>query len=140
VQLLVDLVPGVVVDDRSRQLNDKKDPLDGPAEDEVVDQRAGRFGMGEADGEPDPHSGDGAKDARQHKKELRIANQLLQPVVAAFAQGLALGQRQIKAAAHCELRDHDVKDGDDADHPARPEIRNVPKRIVHRVLQSVVNE
>jgi hypothetical protein len=38
------------------------------------------------------------------------------------AHGFALGHGQIEAAAHGKLRDHDMEDGDDADHPARAEI------------------
>ena len=88
-------------------------------------------GLREADGEPDAHAGDGAEDAGEDEEELGVADQLGEPVGASFAQGLALGQRQIEAAAHGKLRDHDVEDGDDADHPARAEIRNVPEWIVH---------
>ncbi len=132
VQLGVDAVPRVVVDDGGRELDQEEDPLDGPAEDEVVNQRAGGLRVGESDGEPDAHAGDCAEDAGEDEEELRVADKFLEPVGAAFAQGLALGQRQIKPAAHRELRDHDVEDGDDADHPARAEIRNVPEWIVHK--------
>ena len=132
VQLGVDLVPGVVVDGGRGQLDHEEDPLDGPAEDEVVNQRAGGLRVREADGKPDAHAGDGAEDAGKDEEELRVADQLFQPVGAALAQSLAFGQRQVEAAAHGELRNHDVEDGDDADHPARAEIWNVPKRIVHK--------
>ena len=134
-KLLVDAVPGVVVDRDGGQLDQEEDPLHGPAEDKVVNQRAGGLGMGEADGKPDAHAGDGAEDAGKDEEELGVAGQLFQPCGAEFgvgdAHGLALGHGQIEAAAHGELRDHDVEDCDDADHPARAENWNFPKWIVH---------
>ncbi len=64
VQLLVDAVPSVVIDGGGGEFDHEEDPLHGPAEDEVVNQRAGGFRVSESDGEPDAHAGDGAKDAR----------------------------------------------------------------------------
>src|ERR1035438_111272 len=40
----------------------------------------------------------------------------------------------VETAADGELRDHDVEDGDNADHPARAEIWNFPEWIVHGCL------
>ena len=135
VQLFVDAVPGVVVNRHRGELDQEEDPLHGPAEDEVVNQRAGGFRMREADGEPDADAGDGAEDAGENEEELRVADQLLQPGGAqcgiGHAHRLALGHGQIEAATHGELRDHDVIDGDDADDPAGAEMRNVPEGIVH---------
>jgi hypothetical protein len=136
VEFFIDAVPGVVVDRGGGELDDEEDPLDSPAEDKVVDERAGGFRMGEADGEPDAYAGDGAEDAGEDEEELGVTDQLIEPLIAELALGhlhcLALGHGQIEATANGELRNHDVEDGDDADHPARAEIRNVPEWIVHR--------
>jgi len=79
--------------------------------------------MREPDGKPDAHAGDGAEDRGKNEEKLGMAGQLLQPCVAEFGVGhahcLALGHGQIKAAANGELRDHDMEDCDNADHPAR---------------------
>jgi hypothetical protein len=100
-----------------------------------MNQRAGGFGVREADGKPDSHAADGAEDGGEDEKEFRVDGQLCEPGVAqracGHAHGFALGKRQIKAAAHGKLRNHDVEDGDDADHPARAENWNVPEWIVH---------
>ncbi len=92
--------------------------------------------MGEADSEPDADAGDGAEDAGKQKEELGVVDQLLEPLGAhdgiGHALGLALGHGQIETAAHGKLRNHDVEDGDEADHPARAEMWNVPEWIVHR--------
>ena len=73
VELWIDAVPGVVVDGDGGELDHEEDPLDGPAEDEVMDQRAGGFRVGEADGEPDADAGDGAEDAGEDKEEFGVA-------------------------------------------------------------------
>jgi len=100
-----------------------------------MNQRAGGLWIGKADGEPDADARDGAEDGGENQKKLRVAGQLPEPGVAqralSHAHGLALGHGQIEAAAHGELRDHDVEDGDDADHPARAENWDVPEWIVH---------
>ena len=135
VELGINAVPSVVVDRGGAQLDDEEDPLDGPAEDEVVNQRAGGLGMGKADGEPDADAGDGTEDSGEDEEKLRVADQLREPCGAGFGVGhahcLALGQRQIESAADGEERNHHMEDGDDADHPARAEIGNVPEWIVH---------
>ena len=144
VQLGVDLAPGGVVDRNGGQFDDKEDPLHGPAEDEVMNERAGGFGMSEADGEPDAHAADGAEDGGEDEEELGVTVQLMKPVGAELAfrhaHGLALGHRKIKPAADGKLRDHDVEDGDDADHPARAENGNVPEWIVHGFSETVDSE
>jgi hypothetical protein len=68
VQLGVDAVPGVVVDGDGGEFDEEEDPLHGPAEDEVMNQRAGGLGMSEADGEPDADAGDGAEDAGEDEE------------------------------------------------------------------------
>jgi hypothetical protein len=135
VQLGVDPVPSVVVDRGGGQLNHEEDPLHGPAKDKVVNQGAGGLWMSEANGEPDAYAGDSAENAGEDEKEFGIADQLLEPLgtylLVCHAQGLALGHGQIEASADGELRNHDMEDGDDADHPARAEIGNIPEWIVH---------
>ena len=122
VQLGIDAIPGVVVDGDGGEFDQEEDPLHGPAEDEVVNQRAGGLGMREADGEPDAHAGDGAEDSREDEEEFGVAGKLFEPGIGGLfvrhAHRFAFGHREIEAAAHGELRDHDVKDGDDADDPA----------------------
>src|ERR1039457_187406 len=96
--------------------------------------------MSEADGEPDADAGDGAKDSGEEQKEFGVLDELLEPLGAdlfvGHAHGLALGDGEIESAAHGKLRDHDVEDGDDANHPARAEMWNVPKWIVHVLAPS----
>ena len=144
VQLLVDLAPGVVVDRDGGQLDDEEDPLHGPAEDEVMNQRAGGLRVRQADGEPDAHAADRAEDAGEDQEELGVAGQLLEPrgaqLALRHAQGLALGHGQIESAAHGKLRDHDVEDGDDADHPARAEISECPRMDSSLFLLSPLTE
>jgi hypothetical protein len=134
-KLLVDAVPGVVIDRDGAEFNHEEDPLHGPAEDEVVNERAGGFRMSEADGEPDANAGDGAEDGGQDEKKLGVPGQLREPGGAhdgiGHAHGFALGDGEIEAAADSELRNHHVEDGDEADHPAGTEIGDVPKWIVH---------
>ena len=134
VQLGIDLVPRVVIDGGRGELDHEEHPLDGPAEDEVVDQRAGGFGMVRPMANQMPTPEMVPKTPVRMRKNLEWPTSSASQSLRAFAQSLALGQRQIESAAHGKLRDHDVEDGDDADHPARAEIRNVPKRIVHRCL------
>jgi len=69
VQLGRNAVPGVVVDGDAGELDEEEDPLDGPAEDEVVDEGAGGFGLGEADGEPDADAADGAENPGDGRKK-----------------------------------------------------------------------
>ena len=89
----VDAVPGVVVDRDGGELDHEEDPLHGPAEDEVVDERAGGLGMGEADGEPDADAGDGAEDTGEDEEESGVAGKLLEPSVAKFAVGMRMALR-----------------------------------------------
>jgi hypothetical protein len=95
VQLFVDAVPGVVVDRDGGEFDEEEDPLHGPAEDEVVDERTGGFRMGEADGEPDADAANGAEDGGEDEEELGMADQLIEPVGAQLAlrhaHGFALG-------------------------------------------------
>ena len=108
-ELGVDAVPGVVVDRDRGELDQEEDPLHGPAEDEVMNERAGGLGMREADGKPDAHAGDGAEDAGEDEEEFRVADQLLEPSGAEYgighAHGLALGHGQIEPppTANCEI-------------------------------------
>jgi hypothetical protein len=139
-QFGVDLVPGVVVDDDGGEFDEEEDPLHSPGEDEVMNQRAGGLGMRESDSEPDADAADGAEDGGEDEEKLREAGQLVEPVGAELAcrhlHGFALGHGQIEAAADGEQRDHHMKDGDDADHPAGAEVRDVPKRIIHGFTES----
>src|ERR1035438_4702777 len=95
-QFGVDAVPGVVVDDDGGQLDEKEDPLHGPAEDEVMNHRAGGLGMREADGEPDADAADGAENGGEDEEKLREAGQLFEPVRA------ELSFRHLHGLAHPE--------------------------------------
>ena len=131
VELLGDAVPGVVVDGDAGELDQEEDPLDGPAEDEVVDEGAGGFGLGEADGEPDADAADGAEDSGDEEEEAGVVLQLREPVGAAFAEGFALGHGEEEASANGELGDHDVEDRDDGDDRTAAEPGYFPEWIVH---------
>src|SRR5271165_832999 len=129
--LRVDAVPGVVIDNRRGDLDYEEAPFDGPAENEIVNQSAGAFRAGKADGEPDPNSRDSAEHARKNQKELGVSADHLQPVAAALAPRLGLREGEVKPAAHREVRDHDVENRNRSDDPAATDPRNVPYRVIH---------
>jgi len=131
VKLLGDAVPGVVIDRDGGEFDEEEDPLERPAKDKVVDERAGGLGLSKADSEPDANAADGAEDSSDDEKEARVALKLLHPVLAALAQRFALGHEEPEAPADGELGNHDMEDGDHADDPSATDERYFPKWIVH---------
>ena len=123
-------IPAVVVHHRGRDLDEEERPLNRPSPHERVDERGGGLGMHQADGEPDPDTGDGAEHEREQNEEAAEPLRVVEQRGVAVAAGPALDQDEIEAAAHREMRDEHVKDGDDGDEQAAR--GDVPDRVVHR--------
>src|SRR5262249_60456143 len=84
-----------------------------------------------SDGEPDGHAGGRPVDSGEHEEKIRMSLQVPEPVGPPFAPRLPLRDRQVNPAANREMRNQDVDDRDDADHPPAADYRHVPHGPIH---------
>ena len=102
-------VPEVVEGKGGDQLENEGSPFRGPAEDKNINQRAGGFGTGEADGPPDTDASDGAENQRDQDKVTRQSTQIVERFGTVIAVGAAHEIGEQDAGADGELGDDHMR-------------------------------
>ena len=127
------MVPRVIVDIAENDFEEEKDPFDGPAPEEQVDQEAGSFRGDQGDAEPDADAGNHAPDEGQKDYQLTVVPEELPQDWIVFPQGKGFGKSVVDSRPDGEMGNKNMNDGDDRDHHRATQIRHFPNRIIHNV-------
>jgi len=104
--------------------------FDSPTPNITVDQGRDRCWRDEANGEPDPHTCDGAEDQGHQQKKATVTSYKGQLLVVPVATGMYFRDHQPQTTSNGKVRDEDVQDGHDGDqHTATG--RQLPNWVVH---------
>ena len=95
----------IEIDEGCGDLDYEEHPLGGPAEHKDMDKKRGRRRVDQGDDEPDPDSGNGAKDHSQQQEEPGMSFGEVKDGCRAFPQTLFLRVNQVKSTAHREMGD-----------------------------------